>query len=219
MLQKQIDAVDHDQVQGIINIEEIFHLHPSARSVIERKRDQREERDPLVIDADERKGGERNAKADELCKLSRCRENDHGHQYAPNAVIHAVIRVREKMGKTLHQKNGGGENAGEEQPCVEAIFFQRVVKRIDQNDGKGKRDEDTLIKRIHRKEIYELANHAESEHLQKVFGSVFRIFRALRDHVSENWERQSADKTEDHILREKLETDVVTGHGDQCKDL
>ena len=146
MLQKQIDAVDHDQVQGIINIEEIFHLHSSARSVIERKRDQCKERDPLVIDADERKGGERNAKADELCDLAWCRENDHGHQHAPNAVIHAVIRVRKKVGKPLYQKNGYDENAGEEEPRVEAVLFYCVVKRVDQNDGKGKRDEDTLIK-------------------------------------------------------------------------
>ena len=206
-------------MQGIINIEEIFHLHLSARAVIERKRNQRKECDPLVIDADERKRSERNAKADELCNLVRSRENDHGHQYAPDAVIHAVIRVREKLRKSLHQKNGCDENAGKEHPRIESVLFQRVVKRVDQNDGKGKRDEDTLIKRIHRKEIYELANHAESEHLEKIFGSVFRIFRALRDHVSENGERQSADKTEDYVLREKLETNVVTSHGNQGKNL
>ena len=146
MLQKQIDAVDHDQMQRIINIEEIFHLHPSARSVIERKRDQREECDPLIICADEGEKSERNAKADELRELSRCRENDHGCQYAPNAVIHAVIRIREKMGKTLYQKNGCNKNAGEEQPRVGAVLFHRVVKRVDQNDGKGKGDEDALIK-------------------------------------------------------------------------
>ena len=165
MLQKQIDAVDHDQVQGIINIEEIFHLHLSARSVIERKRDQCKECDPLVIDADERKGGERNAKADELCDLAWCRENDHGHQYAPNAVIHAVIRVRQKVRKAFDEKDGRKEHAGEKRPRIEAVLFQRVVKRVDQNDGEGKRDEDTLIKRVHRKEIHELADHTEPEHL------------------------------------------------------
>ena len=205
-------------MQGIIDIEEILHFELPARSVVQRKGDQREERDPLVIRADEGEKSERNADTDELRELVRRCENDHGGQHAPNAVIHAVVRVRKKMRKTLSQKNDRGERAGEERPSVGTVLFQRVVKRVDQNDGKGKRDEAALIQRVHGEEIHELADRAEPEHLQEISGSVFRIFRALRDHVGEDGERKPADITQDLGLREQLNPDVVTGHGDQGKN-
>ena len=216
---QKADSVNDDQVQGIINIEDIFHLQLSARAVIEREWDQCEKGYPLIINAEDRKEGKRNAKADELSDLARRGENDHWCQYAPDAVIHAVVRIRQKMGESLHQKNGCKENAGKEQPSLRSVLLDRMVERVDQNDGEGECDEDTLVKRSHRKEVDKLAEKAQSKHLQKVFGTVFGIFCALCDHISENGKRQSADETEDPILRKKLKTCVVAGHGDQSKDL
>ena len=218
-LDQKIYAVDNDQMQGIIDIEKIFHLPFSARAVIERKRNECEKRHPLIACPINRKEKKGDAKSDELGDLIRCGKNDDGCEDTPDAVIHAVIRRREQMRKDLNQKNGRDEGESEEYPRLGPLLFHGVIQRIDQKDGEGERDEDALIERIHRKEIDELTDHAETEHLQKIFQSVFRVFCALGDHEGEDGKRQSADIAQDIVLRKKLQTCMVTGHGDQGEDL
>ena len=188
-------------MQRIINIEEIFYPPFSARSVIERKRDQREKRHPLIMLADCGEECKRYANDDELENLFRRGKDEHGCENAPNAVIHSVIRRWEKIGKHFDQKDRRDEGECKEKPCVDIVLFYSVIERVDQDHGKGKRNEYALIERAHRKEIDELADRAESEHLQEILRSVFRIFCALCNHKCENGECQSADEAEDIVLR------------------
>ena len=191
-------------MQGIIDIEKIFHLPFSARAVIERKRDEREKRHPLIacpIDCKEKK---RNAKTDKLGDLIRRGKYNNGSEDTPDAVIHAVIRRREQMRKDLNQKNGRDEGESKEYPRLGPLLFHGMIQRIDQKDGEGERDEDALIERIHRKEIDELTDHTETEHLQKIFQPVFCVFCALGDHEGEDGKRQSADIAQDIVLWKKL---------------
>jgi len=44
----QAYAVDHNQMQGIINVKQIFHFQLAALTVVESKEQKREERDPLI---------------------------------------------------------------------------------------------------------------------------------------------------------------------------
>ena len=171
---------------------------------------------PRVRDGEKR---ERNGGNRELCRFVGRGKDQHGHEHAPDAVIDAVIRVRQKQGKDLHEKNGSEKRAGEEQPRLGTVLSDRVIERVDQQDGKGKRDEDTLIQRAHSEEIDELTDKSEPEHLQKIANSVLRIFRALRDHIGENGKGEPADIAENRILRKKLKPHMVTGHGDEGEDL
>ena len=72
---------------------------------------------------------------------------------------------------------------------------------------------------MHRKEIDELTDHAESEHHAEIFLSVFRISCALRDHISKNGERQAADHAHPFVRGIYLMSDMVDGHGNKGDDL
>ena len=118
-------------MQGVIDIEKIFHLMLSARSVVEGKRYQRKEGEPLIGGVDNGEKSQGNGNADQLGGLIGRRENEDGRKNTPNAVVHAVIRRGEEMGKNLDQKDGRDQGEGKQQPRFDAVLFHRAVECVD----------------------------------------------------------------------------------------
>ena len=217
-LDQKIYAVDNDQMQGIIDIEKIFHFPFSSCAVIEGKRDEREESQPLIMDTDNGEKNKRDTEKNELGDPSGCNKDENGRENTPDSVIHTVIRRRKQMRKDLHQKDGCDECEGKQKPGFGSFRFHGVIERIDQKDGEGECDEDTLVERVHGEKVNKLTDHTETEHLQKIFQPVFRIFCTFRNHKGENGKCQPADIAKDIVLGEQLQADMVAGHGDQGDD-
>ena len=133
-------------MQGIIDVEEVFQFHFSAFAVIERERNEGEKGIPLIGE-DHSETGERNEAQRKLCPFVCSAEiNENGEQYAPDAVIHEIIRIYEQFRKNIGKEEYGGQNQRKEDPCIVRSSLECEVQCIDQDDGKGKSDQDTLIK-------------------------------------------------------------------------
>jgi len=217
-LDDQADRVDDDQVRGIIDVEKVFHFQPSALTAVEGERKEREERHPLIAAVDEAEPREGDRGNEELRKLSRRGEDEHGHEHAPDPVVNAKIRIRQQ-GEHLDQEEYSEKGEGEEKPCIEPSPFHGVVPCVDQDDGEGERDQNALIERIHGEKVDELTKQPQTEHLQEIFQPVFRVFCALRNHIGKDGERQPAEYAQDRILREDLKPDVIERHRDQGEEL
>ena len=173
----------------------MLQLPSATLAVIEREEQEGDERKPLIRRVDQGKEDQRDGAKRELVQLLPSEENEHGCQHTPNAVVHGVIGVRQKRGKRFYHEEDGEKRERKQQPCIRVAFLHGVIERIDQDDGEGERDQNALVKRAHRNEIDDAAKKTAAEHLQKIAQTVFRVARALCNHVSEDREGKSADHT------------------------
>ena len=205
-------------MQRIIDIEQILHFQFSSFAIIKSKEEKRAERYPLVVRSDDGKNCQRYDCQQEFLNLFGTEEDEDRCENTPDSVIYGIIGVWQKQGQDFCQKDNGKENKRKQKPCFEVVFLYGVIERINQKDRERKCNQDTLIKGSHCKEINCLAKKPESEYLQKVSQTIFCIVCTFRNHIGEDRKCQTTDPTEKLILRNDLIADMITGHGNQCKN-
>ena len=136
---------DHADMQGIINIEEIFQIPRAASAVIERKQRDGGKGKPLDLSVRQREKDECHRGEKQLLPFVSAEENENGTEHAPDTVIQAVIRVGQKGRQKMHEEKDRKEEKREKSPCIGVRTLNGMIQRIDQKQGARKRDQNTLI--------------------------------------------------------------------------